>query len=417
MRVELLTIGDELLLGFTIDTNAAYLARALAAVGVEIVRRATVGDRAEDIASGVREALDRTGAVITTGGLGPTSDDRTREAVAALFGRALLKDESVMADVAARFAKLGAKMPAMNVNQAMIPDSARVLRNQHGTAPGIWLEDERGRWCVMLPGVPREMRGLLKDALLPILSARAGADPNVIVSRAVRTTGIGESALAEQLGVLAQGVDDLPLAFLPSWTGVDLRLTSAAHRAPDAERALAAATAKLRAPIERYVYGENETDLAAVVLELCRARGLKLATAESCTGGLVGARITAIPGSSDVFVGGIISYANAVKEKELHVSADLLREHGAVSEPVARAMADGACAELGAHVGIAITGVAGPDGGTEEKPVGTTWIAVRANGETRAITRKFLGDREEIRLRASQGALDMVRRALSGQIT
>ena len=154
-----------------------------------------------------------------------------------------------------------------------------------------------------------------------------------------------------------------------------------------------------------------------MVLELCRARGLKLATAESCTGGLVGARITAIPGSSDVFLGGIISYANAVKEKELHVSADLLREHGAVSEPVARAMADGACAELGAHVGIAITGIAGPDGGTEEKPVGTTWIAVRANGETRAITRKFLGDREEIRLRASQGALDMVRRALSGQIT
>jgi nicotinamide-nucleotide amidase len=261
------------------------------------------------------------------------------------------------------------------------------------------------------------MRGLLKDALLPIMAERAGKDPNVILSHTVRTTGIGESALAEQLGDLARGVDDLPLAFLPSWTGVDLRLTSTARRAPSAASALAAAAAKLRAPVERYVYGENETDLAAVVLELCRAKQLKLATAESCTGGLVGARVTAIPGSSDVFVGGIISYANAVKEKELHVSADLLREHGAVSEPVARAMAEGACAELGADIGIAITGIAGPDGGTEDKPVGTTWIAVRAAGETRATTRKFLGDREEIRLRASQGALDMVRRALTPQIT
>jgi nicotinamide-nucleotide amidase len=417
VRVELLTIGDELLLGFTIDTNAAYIARSLAALGVEIVRRGTVGDRAEDIASGVRDALDRTGAVITTGGLGPTSDDRTREAVAALFGRALHKDDSVMADVIARFSKLGAKMPAMNVNQAMIPDGARVLRNHHGTAPGIWLEDARGRWCVMLPGVPREMRGLLKDALLPIMAERAGKDPNVILSHTVRTTGIGESALAEQLGDLARGVDDLPLAFLPSWTGVDLRLTSTARRAPSARSTLSDAATKLRAPVERYVYGENETDLAAVVLELCRGKHLKIATAESCTGGLVGARLTAIPGSSDVFVGGIISYANAVKEKELRVSADLLREHGAVSEPVARAMAEGACAELGADIGIAITGIAGPDGGTEEKPVGTTWIAVRANGETRAITRKFLGDREEIRLRASQGALDMVRRALTPQIT
>jgi len=417
VRIELLTIGDELLLGFTIDTNAAHIARALASLGVEIVRRGTVGDRAEDIASGVREALERSGAVITTGGLGPTSDDRTREAIAALFGRALRKDEAVMADVAARFSKLGAKMPAMNVNQAMIPEGARVLRNRHGTAPGIWLEDARGRWCVMLPGVPREMRGLLKDELLPILAERAGKEPNVILSRALRTTGIGESALAEQLGDLAHGVDGLPLAFLPSWSGVDLRLTSSGRPAPDAERALSAAAAKLRRPVERYVYGEDEADLAAVVLELCRGKKLSVATAESCTGGLVGARLTAIPGSSEVYLGGIISYANAMKETELNVPAALLHEHGAVSEPVARAMADGICARVGADVGIAITGIAGPDGGTAEKPVGTIWMAVHVKGETRAVTRKFLGDREEIRLRASQGALDMVRRALTGQIT
>ena len=416
MRIELLTIGDELLLGFTIDTNAAHIARALSAIGVAIVRRGTVGDDAAEIAAAVREALDRTGAVITTGGLGPTSDDRTRETIAALFGRKLVRDDAILAQVEARFAKLGAKMPAMNVNQAMIPEGARILTNRHGTAAGLWLEDDRGRWCAMLPGVPREMRGLLKEELLPLLQSRVGPDPTVIMSRTVRTTGIGESALAEQLGDLGHGVDGLPLAFLPSWTGVDLRLTSAGRRAPSAETALASAAAKLRAPIARYVYGENDTDLAAVVLQICRERALKLATAESCTGGLAGARITAIPGSSDTYLGGVISYANAVKEDELDVGAALLAEHGAVSEEVARAMAEGVCARLGADVGIAITGVAGPDGGTPEKPVGTTWIAIRANGETRTSKRVFHGDREEIRLRATQGALDMVRRALTPQI-
>ena len=417
MEIELLTIGDELLLGFTIDTNAAHIARALSALGLAVVRRGTVGDDAERIAAAVREALDRTGAVITTGGLGPTADDRTRETIAELFGRQLVRDDAILALVESRFKKLGMPMPASNVSQAMIPEGARILPNRHGTAPGLWLEDDRGRWCAMLPGVPREMRGLLKEELIPILAARVGADPTVILSRTIRTTGIGESALAEQLGALARGVDGMPLAFLPGWAGTDLRLTSTARRAPSAETVLAAAAAKLRAPIARYVYGENETDLAAVVLQLCRERKLMLATAESCTGGLIGARLTAIPGSSDVFLGGVISYANEVKERELQVSAELLREHGAVSEPVVRAMVEGVCASFGAAAGIAITGIAGPDGGTPEKPVGTTWIAIRANGETRSAGRVFLGDREEIRLRASQGAFDMVRRALSPQIT
>lgn len=417
VQIELLTIGDELLLGFTIDTNAAHIARALSALGVSIVRRGTVGDTAEHIAAAVREALDRTGAVITTGGLGPTADDRTRETIAEVFGRKLVRDDAILALVESRFKKLGAKMPASNVSQAMIPEGARVLTNRHGTAPGLWLEDDRGRWCAMLPGVPREMRGMLKEELIPLLDARVGADPAVVLSRTIRTTGIGESALAEQLGPLARGVDGLSLAFLPAWPGADLRLTSVGQRALSARTALTQAAAKLRRPIERYVYGEDDTDLAAVVLQLCRERKLKLATAESCTGGLMGARITAIPGSSDVYLGGIVSYANEVKEHELNVSAELLRAHGAVSEEVARAMVDGVCARLGAAVGIAITGVAGPDGGTPEKPVGTTWIAIRANGETRTSGRTFLGDREEIRLRATQGALDMVRRALSPQIT
>jgi nicotinamide-nucleotide amidase len=417
VQIELLTIGDELLLGFTIDTNGAYIARALAALGVAVVRRGTVGDGADEIATAVREALDRTGAVITTGGLGPTADDRTRDVIAGVFGRKLHRDDAIFAQVEARFRKLGVPMPPSNVNQAMIPEGARVLTNRHGTAPGLWLEDERGRWCAMLPGIPREMRGMLKEELLPILAGMVGADPTVVLSRTVRTTGIGESALAEMLGDLAKGVDGLPLAFLPAWPGVDLRLTSAERRAPSAEACLTAAAAKLRAAAPRYVYGEDDTDLAGVVLDLCREQKMRIVTAESATGGLIGARLTAIPGSSDVFLGGTIAYTNFVKNRELGVSAELLRDRGAVNEEVARAMVEGACGRFGAEVGMSITGVAGPDGGTPETPVGTIWLAARVAGETRAAGKVFVGDREEIRLRASQAALDMVRRMLTRQIT
>jgi nicotinamide-nucleotide amidase len=416
VQIELLTIGDELLLGFTIDTNAAHIARALAALGVSIVRRGTVGDDADQIAIAVKEALDRTGAVITTGGLGPTADDRTRDVIAAVFGRKLVKDDAVLTAVEARFGKLGVKMPASNVSQAMIPEGARVLTNRHGTAPGLWLTDDRGRWCVMLPGVPREMRGMLKEELLPILAGMVGADPDVVLSRTLRTTGIGESALAELLGDLAKGVDGLPLAFLPAWPGVDLRLTSVGRRGPSAEASLTAATAKLRAVAARYVYGLDDTDLAAVVLQMCRERKLMIAVAESCTGGLIGGRLTAIPGSSEVFVGGVISYSDVVKQEKLGVRLDTLRESGAVSEAVAREMAEGACREFGAGVGIAVTGIAGPTGGTPEKPEGTVWLAVSVSGATHASNRRFVGDREEVRQRAAQASLDMVRRALSPQI-
>jgi nicotinamide-nucleotide amidase len=298
----------------------------------------------------------------------------------------------------------------------MIPEGARVLTNRHGTAPGLWLTDDRGRWCVMLPGVPREMRGMLKEELLPILAGMVGADPDVVLSRTLRTTGIGESALAELLGDLAKGVDGLPLAFLPAWPGVDLRLTSVGRRAPSAEASLTAATAKLRAVAARYVYGLDDTDLAAVVLQMCRERKLMIAVAESCTGGLIGGRLTAIPGSSEVFVGGVISYSDVVKQEKLGVRLDTLRENGAVSEAVAREMAEGACREFGAGVGIAVTGIAGPTGGTPEKPEGTVWLAVSVSGATHASNRRFVGDREEVRQRAAQASLDMVRRALSPQI-
>jgi nicotinamide-nucleotide amidase len=415
MQVELITIGDELLLGYTIDTNAAHLARELAAVGVSITRRATVGDEANDIASAVQEALDRTGAVITTGGLGPTSDDRTRPAIAQLFGRDLVPDEERWDALRALWKERGrGEIPLSNRSQIMIPRGAMVLTNRHGTAPGLWLEDDRGRWCAMIPGVPREMRGMLADELLPRLKSRIGDAQTVVRSRTIRTTGIAESKLAETLGSLASGVDGLSLAYLPGQEGVDLRLTSRDRSADQADAALADGTRALRELVSRYAYGEDGTDLAAVVLSASEARGLHIAVAESCTGGLLGARLTAIPGSSSVVLGGVIAYSNAVKRDLLGVKQETLDANGAVSEPVAIEMAAGARERLGAEIGISITGVAGPAGGTADKPVGLVWIAVDVEGSVRTHGSRLIGDRAEIRFRSTQAALEIVRRMVAG---
>ncbi|MBI3568744.1 MAG: competence/damage-inducible protein A [Gemmatimonadetes bacterium] len=413
-----MTIGDELLLGFTVDTNAAHLARAPAARGVAIVRRSTCGDDASEIAAAVREALDRTGAVITTGGLGPTADDMTKEAIAALFGRGMRLDEAIVESLRARWLKRGwgGELPKSNLQQAMIPEGCEILVNNHGSAPGIWLEDARGRWVAMLPGVPREMRGMLADALMPRIEARLAAAtsaPTVIRSRTLRTTGIAESALADKLGELAKAPFGLSLAYLPQTSGVDLRLTSRGRTAAEADALLARGATALRERIGPVVYGEGVDDLAAVVLQTMRERHLTLALAESCTGGLLGARLTAIPGSSDVLLGGVVAYANAVKQSQLGVREATLSAHGAVSEETAREMALGARERLGASVAIAVTGVAGPGGGTPEKPVGHVCFAVAIGDDAQTFTANLIGDRAEIRERAAQTALNALRRALA----
>jgi len=263
--------------------------------------------------------------------------------------------------------------------------------------------------------VPHEMRAMATEVVIPMIASRYETNGAVVVSRTVRTTGIGESALAELLGEDGRDtVAGLPLAFLPGWEGVDLRVTSRDLPRDQAAAALDSAESKLRAHADRYVYGRDGADLAAVVLELCRARGWHIATAESCTGGMLGERVTAVPGSSDVYVGGIVAYDDRVKTSELGVPAALIREHGAVSEPVARAMASGARVVIGTEIGIGITGIAGPTGGTPEKPVGTVWIATDVNGAVRAAGRRYLGDREDVRRRSAQAALDQVRRSSSG---
>lgn len=411
-QVEVVTIGDELLLGFTVDTNAAHLARALAAIGMHIERRTTVGDDPAEIERAVRDALDRSGAVITTGGLGPTSDDLTRQSIAGVFGRGMHLDEAHLAWMEERWRRrFDRPLPAANRQQAMIPDGAEKLENRHGSAPGIWLEDERGRWVAMLPGVPREMRGMLADTLLPRLVQRTTAG-TVVRSTTLRTTGIGESALADQIDSMGGGPLGVSLAYLPSIAGVDLRLTVKDVPPPEADTLLARAAARLRARVGQAVYGEDDTDLAAVVLEACRARKLTIAVAESCTGGLLGARLTAIPGSSDVVLGGVIAYANSVKRDLLGVREESLRDHGAVSEPVVREMAAGARRVTGATVGLAITGVAGPSGGTPDKPVGTVWIAADVEGAVDARLHKLWGDRDEIRQRAAQWTMELLRQRL-----
>ncbi len=406
MNLELVTIGHELLLGFTVDTNAAELARRLATVGVRVVRRSTVGDDGDAIGAAVREALDRTGAVITTGGLGPTRDDITKTTIAALFERRLVLDEDVLRALEDRFRRAGRwPMPATNRSQAEVPEGTRPLSNRWGTAPGLWLEDGV-RLVIMLPGVPREMRGILGESVLPRLAERTG-ETGAIRSVVLRTSGIPESALAERLAHLEDAIAPLTLAYLPTTTGVDLRLTAwsnADDLEPTADR--------LQEACGPHYYGRGEDDLAAVVLARLRADGRALATAESCTGGLVGARLTAVPGASDVLVGGIIAYDNRLKTELLGVPEPLLEAHGAVSEETARAMATGAQQALGAWAALAVTGVAGPGGGTPEKPVGTVWLAVAVGEHVVALRRVFPGGRNEIRQRAAQAVLDLLRRQL-----
>jgi nicotinamide-nucleotide amidase len=416
MDLELVTIGTELLLGFTLDANAAALGRALAAIGVRVTRRTTVPDDGAAIAAAVAEALARTKFVITTGGLGPTRDDVTKRAVAALFDAPLILDQAYLEQLRQRFERLGrGPMPESNRTQAEVPKGAIVLPNRFGTAPGLWLEGALGT-VILLPGPPKEMNGLLEQEVLPRLRERlsaGGQSARATLSRTLRTTGIAESALADRIGDLEEALRPATLAYLPSLEGVDLRLTVWDRDPEEGARVLEQAAERLREVLGAHYYGDDGCDLAAVVLEALERRGLRLAVAESCTGGLLGQRITSVPGASRTFVGGVIAYANQAKAALLGVPESLIAEHGAVSEPVVRAMAVGAAERLGASVALAVTGIAGPTGGTAEKPVGTVWLATYLEGSIEAVRRQFPGDRDEVRRRSAQAALDALRRRLS----
>jgi nicotinamide-nucleotide amidase len=350
----------------------------------------------------VGAALDRTRLVLVCGGLGPTRDDRTREAIAELLGAPLAFDAGVWDELVARWQRIGRTIAESNRAQAMVPAGGTVLPNRWGSAPGLWIEHPRGT-VVLLPGVPMEFQNLLEHEVLPRLLVRGG--PLRTVSRTLRTTGIPESRLGELVGPLEASLDPVTVAYLPEQAGVDLRLTAWQLDEEAAAAALDRTEAALRGVMSRWIYATGTTDLADALLAALRARGLTLATAESCTGGMVGARVTAIAGSSDVYVGGVVSYADEAKATLLGVDVATLANHGAVSEPVAREMARGAAQRFDADATIAVTGIAGPDGGTPEKPVGTVWFAWALLGVVHTERLAFPGDRAQVRERATQAAL------------
>jgi nicotinamide-nucleotide amidase len=410
MQVEIISIGNEVLTGRTVDTNFAYLARALEEASVSIGWHSTVGDTAERIAEALRRALDRADAVVMTGGLGPTPDDITRKAVATALGRPLQLDDEVLGRIRERATKSGRKLPASIETQALLPRGATAWPNPLGTAPGLLLiEDDKP--VILLPGVPYEMEILTTEFVVPYLRERTGL---TVESFTLRTAGAFESQLHERIGTLPQNWPGASLAYLPSYFGVDLRVSMTGADRNHVQDVISRAYDELKQRVAAVIYAEGTQTIEEVVGEALVAKGWKLATAESCTGGLLARRITDVPGSSRYFERGFVTYSNRSKIELVGVNAADLDAHGAVSAPVAEQLAEGARTRAGVELGAGITGIAGPEGGSEEKPVGTVFIGV-ASPQGRAVrSYRFSGTRRTIRERSAQTALDLLRRTLAG---
>ena len=374
MSAEILCIGTELLLGNITNGNARWIAEQLAALGIPHHRQLVVGDNRERLIAELQAAPERCRVLITTGGLGPTPDDLTTEAIAAAFGAPLVEHPQVWAEIQARLAARGRPCAASNRRQAFLPEGAALLPNPTGTAPGMIWSPRPDFTILTFPGVPSEMRAMWEATAAPWLRA-AGLAEGVFASRMLHFWGVGESNLAEQMADLLEGTNPTVAPYAGSGE-VKLRITARAATSEAAVQLLEPVEAEIRARTGALCFGVDEASLASVLLEQLRSRGQTLAVAESCTGGGLGASLAAVPGASDVLLGGVIAYANRVKHGLLGVPAELLEAHGAVSDPVARAMAEGARRATGADWALALTGVAGPGGGSAEKPVGLVHIAV-----------------------------------------
>jgi nicotinamide-nucleotide amidase len=416
-RAAIVSVGDELLLGETVDTNGTWLARQLSDLGFRVVRRWVVGDVPGEIRKGVGEALSTAEVVAVTGGLGPTPDDLTLPTVAGLLGLGLALDTEVLSGLEARFQARGfGVLPEEAKAMARVPEGARVLANTRGSAPGLALESGGGTVCVLLPGVPAEMKGIFRDEVAPLLRARFSSRLEPVSHRVIHTTGIPESLLAREVARLELPADPtVSMAFLPDLRGVRLRLTARGRPGdPGVQEALDRFEERLEPAVARFRYRSQVGDLAESLGQALLIRNQTLATAESCTGGLIAKRMTDHPGSSRYFLGGVVAYANPVKEALLGVDPVLLEEKGAVSREVAEAMASGVAARFGASAGLGITGVAGPGGGTELKPVGTVWIALSVGGAVVSRREFFTGPREDVRERGAQAAMALLLRELEG---
>jgi nicotinamide-nucleotide amidase len=412
------TVGDELLFGQTEDTNGSWLARELSRVGLEVVGRRVVGDDGEQIREAVGWGLDFAEVVLVTGGLGPTPDDLTREAVAGLLGASLRLDPGLLRALERRFRDRGyGALPEGSKAMACVPEGGVVLRNPRGAAPGLALESEGGGLCVLLPGIPVEMKGIFKPGVEKLLESKFGSRLRKILHREIHTVGVPESILMSEIQeILPGGPEGVDLAYLPDHLGVRIRLSAREGDGPEgAPAALERAEALLNPVLARYRFEAESGDLAEAVGAVLLRRRETLAVAESCTGGLISKRMTDLPGSSQYFLGGIVAYDNRVKTGLLGIDESLIREVGVVSEAVADAMARGVARCLGASVGVGVTGVAGPGGGSREKPVGTVCYAVSYQGASIVRKELFLGDRGSVRERSAHAALGLVFRVLEGR--
>jgi len=408
-RAAILSTGDELTTGRIVDTNSSWIADKLFEMGVDVVAVLTVGDYPDRLEWAWRHALELADVVISTGGIGPTADDLTTETVGRALARPLVEDTASANRIRQFFEGRGVTMPVNNLKQAMVPEGALIVPNPLGTAPGYRVE-HGGRHVVVLPGVPREMKPMVEDTVLPWLRSLRGG--GVYLARTFQTFGVSESGLDEMVAGVVDPSEGR-VSFRASFPEVSVRVVVHGHSA-DAERRLDAVAGKLRERLGACVYGEGAVTLEETIGRLLLERRQTLAVAESCTGGLIGHRITNVPGSSRYFLGGAEVYSNRAKEAILGVQHETLDAHGAVSEETAGEMAEGARRRFGADVAIATTGIAGPDGGTAEKPVGTVCFALASADGT--ITRKYLlwGNREWVKLLASQVALDWIRRHALG---
>jgi nicotinamide-nucleotide amidase len=433
VNVELINTGSELLLGRVLNTHQQWLCRRLADLGFVVTRQVAVPDTAHDIQQAVREALARADVVITTGGLGPTSDDLTRDLVAQLLGKPLREDAAIVEQIKNYFASRKRPMPPLTRMQALVPEGATVLPNKNGTAPGLAMKIEqserrvprvldqnqtgnsqssslRNQWLVMLPGPPRELRPMFDEFVTPLLKREFPAEAP-FVCRTLRTNGVGESVAQDKIAAPLQMLvaAGLEIGYCARGGQVDVRLSA---RGVDAERIVREAEAIVKKILGANIYGFDDEEIEAVVVRLLTARKKTLALAESCTGGNIAHRVTNVPGASAVFLGGVVSYANEAKENFLGVRPETLKEHGAVSETVAREMAEGARQKFGSDFAIAVTGIAGPSGGTPDKPVGTVFIALA--GEFGTVVERKLNsfDRATFKELTAQQALEMLRARL-----
>ncbi len=415
MKSCILAIGSEMLTPFRVDTNSLFITERLNTIGYDVRLKAVVADEIDELARVIESALDWADVIVITGGLGPTEDDMTRDAVARVLNLPLEVDEDVVERLRERFAKRGMTMPEINRRQAMVPRGAEVLANPNGTAPGLWLEQGK-TVLVLLPGPPREMKPMFEAVIAGRLAPRSRG--RGLFRRVLKITGRAESevdAAAQPVyGRWTAQVVPISTTILAVLGQIELHLTVQAANQAEADAVLDAAVQELQAALGPSVYSVDGRALEAVVGDLLRERKMTVATAESCTGGLLMSRLTDVPGSSDYVDRGVICYSNASKTELAAVPEAVIREHGAVSEPVAKALAEGIRRRSGTSIGIGITGIAGPGGGSPEKPVGTVSVAVVAGEETRVRTFQFVGGRDMVKFQAAQSALNMTRLILLG---